>query len=147
MRDKTSEERLHVLMPPFVFWMASWSRRHRHGKKESSLISQPFSCLLRKKREGKGKGAAGILRSTVEHSNTEGETSNKKPQITEAPSETLAHTLADKRTIHKAYPSYILATWFLAARSERANHYRRTRRTGGEVKHLKCLHSISKSSA
>lgn len=60
-----------------------------------------------RQREGEG-GAAGRPRGAAEQGNTEGETSNKTLQITEAPSETLARQESDPRGISQLYFSYMV---------------------------------------
>lgn len=119
MRGETSEEEPCVLMPPSLFpdciTKAGCSRgktwKEKKKKRSRRLFSAYFFFLhvcSGRQREGEG-GAAGRLRGAAEQDNTEGETSNKTLQITEAPpSETLARQESDPRGKSQLYFSYMV---------------------------------------
>lgn len=149
IKGKTSEKQPHVLMLSRLHYKSQQQQKQNvEEKKESSrLFSAPTplppNICFGRQREGEG-GAAGRLATRREKLPIKRCRSQRPHQ---------KHSRV-KKAIHEAFPSHILATWLLAARSEGANHHPRTRRTGrgwrgcrvggrGEVKHLKCLHSIT----
>lgn len=132
-------------------------RQNVKRKKEKRVVAyfQPFFFFLHvcsgRQREGEG-GAAGRLRGAAEQDNTEGETSNKTLQITEAPpSETLARQESDPRGKSQLYFSYmVFGCEIRGSQSLPKNKADRgggggCSRVGVEVKHLKCLHSITEN--
>lgn len=92
MRDKASEERLHLKLATFflfVFWIASYRVQKMSSSKNSHLSLDLFSCFLMEER----KNWKESWRHTEKLRNTETQREKlpiKTAQITEAPSDTLA---------------------------------------------------------
>lgn len=145
IRDKSSEERLCVLMLPFVFWIASHTKKCRADTAQRILTRLWIFFMFSS--EGK-KGRRRELEAYWEVQRNTATQREKLPIKTADHWGPITNTCSYCRqenylqNISKLYFSNML---FGLVRSERVRHYRRTKQTGGEVKHLKCS-TISKSS-